>query len=203
VPDARQIGIALVLAAQALAVHFGVRQEYLPPVPRLEAFPKELPGWSMLRDDAIDPVILAALGADATLSRTYAETDGPATAHLSIAWFQSQRGGRKQPHSPKVCLPGAGWTPVESGSRRIGDIEVNQYTVANRGSRAVVLYWYQTPYRVVASEWAAKFWLAADALRYNRTDTTLVRVVVQVEGAEEAGRNAAVRFAEVFRGANW
>jgi hypothetical protein len=42
----------------------------------------------------------------------------------------------------------------------------------------VVLYWYQTPRRVVAGEWAAKLWLVADAVRDKRTDTALVRVVI-------------------------
>jgi len=49
-----------------------------------------------------------------------------------------------------------------------------------------VLYWYQSPNRVVASEYKAKFWTVADAIRYNRTDTSLVRVVVPVPGTDEA-----------------
>jgi len=34
----------------------------------------------------------------------------------------------------------------------------------------------------VAGEWAAKFWLMADALRDRRTDTSLVRVISWVVG---------------------
>jgi EpsI family protein len=53
-----------------------------------------------------------------------------------------------------------------------------RYIVAKRKEHSVVLYWYQTPRRVVAGEWAAKLWLVAEALRDKRTDTALVRVIV-------------------------
>ena len=36
------------------------------------------------------------------------------------------------------------------------------------------------PQRVIASEYAAKFWLVADAIRYHRSDTALVKIVVPV-----------------------
>jgi EpsI family protein len=72
--------------------------------------------------------------------------------------------------------------------------------VANRDARDVVLYWYQTPSRAVASEWAAKFWLMADALRYHRTDTSLVRVVVPTNASDDqAASIAAARFAMAVR----
>jgi len=59
----------------------------------------------------------------------------------------------------------------------------------------VVLYWYQARDRVIASEYRAKLYLVADAIRYNRTDTALVRVVVPVSGNDSAG---ATKTAEEF-----
>ena len=59
----------------------------------------------------------------------------------------------------------------------------------------MVLYWYQMPSHVVASEWSAKFWLMADALRYKRTDTALVRIVF--DGEEESP--AASEFLEAVQ----
>jgi len=64
-----------------------------------------------------------------------------------------------------------------------GAITVNRYVIHNRGTRAIVLYWYQTSRRVIASEWDAKFWLAVDALRDKRTDTAIVRVAVAIRPA--------------------
>jgi EpsI family protein len=77
-----------------------------------------------------------------------------------------------------------------------GDITVNRYIVNKGEQRAMVLYWYQTPRRVIAGEWAAKFWLAADALRDKRTDTALVRVITwPARGGDEPATTAAVGFA--------
>jgi hypothetical protein len=46
------------------------------------------------------------------------------------------------------------------------------------------LYWYQSHNRVIASEYFAKFWLVADAIRYNRSDTALVKIVVPVRNED-------------------
>ena len=69
---------------------------------------------------------------------------------------------------------------------------MKRYLVVRGESKTLVLYWYQTPKRIVASEYAAKFWLAADSVRYRRSDTSLVRVIVPVGAIslEEADRLA-------------
>jgi len=65
-----------------------------------------------------------------------------------VAWFQSQRGGESQPHSPQVCLPAAGWTPTVSDriamDTRSGAATVDRYIAKLGAERAFVLYWYQT-----------------------------------------------------------
>jgi len=48
-----------------------------------------------------------------------------------------------------------------------------------------VLYWYQSQRRVIASEFAAKFWLVLDSIRYHRSDTALVRVTVPVIAGDQ------------------
>ena len=63
---------------------------------------------------------------------------------------------------------------------RARPIEINRYIVSKGDDHAVVLYWYQSRDRVVASEYRATLFTAWDALRYNRTDTELVRVVTPV-----------------------
>jgi EpsI family protein len=198
--SARAVVLVALLGVQAVVVQVAVPPEHLPPAPDLASFPRELPGWKALRDDPMAPDELNGLAADATLSRTYRATDGSATAQLFVAWYRSQRDGRPQPHSPSICLPGAGWEPVSKGHIRVGDADVDRWVVANRDARDVVLYWYQTPSRAVASEWAAKFWLMADALRYHRTDTSLVRVVVPTNASDDqAASIAAARFAMAVR----
>jgi EpsI family protein len=58
-----------------------------------------------------------------------------------------------------------------------------------------VLYWYQSHNRVIASEYAAKIFTVVDSIRYNRSDTSLVRVVVPVQDGDTQGAvNTAVSF---------
>jgi EpsI family protein len=156
--------------------------------------------WKIFRGDPIDPEVAAELRADRLVSQTYIETPAKAFASLLVAWFQTQQGGARQPHSPKVCLPSGGWTPrivdeitVDTSA---GPITVNRYVVDKDTQSAVVLYWYQTPRRVIAGEWAAKFWLMADSLRDKRTDTALVRVTTwPTRGGDEAATAVATEFA--------
>jgi EpsI family protein len=135
------------------------------------------------------------LRADDYLTRQYAAAPGE-SANLFVAYFQSQRAGQT-PHSPKNCLPGAGWTwsvadtiPVDiAGSAQ--PIEINRYIVSKGDDHAVVLYWYQSRDRVVASEYRAALFTAWDALRSNHTDTELVRVVTPVTAS-------GVKFIQAF-----
>jgi EpsI family protein len=59
-------------------------------------------------------------------------------------------------------------------------ITVNRYVIAKGLERRLVLYWYQAHGRVVASEYWAKFYLVADAIRMNRSDGALIRVTTPI-----------------------
>jgi EpsI family protein len=111
-----------------------------------------------------------------------------------VAGFRTQRTG-KAPHSPKNCLPGSGYVPISSGELTIdvgrpAPISVNRYVVASGSRQDLVLYWYQSRDRVVANEYKAKFWVMRDAIRLNRTDTALVRVIVPLENRNDAQAQA-------------
>jgi EpsI family protein len=191
--------VAAALALQALAVALVSGVEHLPPVPDLANFPTGIGDWQRVREDLLSEGVARNLGADARITSTYLDHRTGLYADLLVAWFQSQRGGARQPHSPKVCLPATGWEPRESGDLSLdfpsGGITVNRLVMAGNHQRAVVTYWYQTPRRVVAGEWPAKFWLAADALRDGRSDTALVRIFVWTgKGGDAEAADAAVRF---------
>ncbi|HEY1221166.1 MAG: exosortase C-terminal domain/associated protein EpsI [Bryobacteraceae bacterium] len=194
-PDRRTILTAAFLAVQAGAIYWAATGERVPTPPDLEKLAPQFGGWVQVRQEAIDADIRSQLGADRLLSRSYFHVPAGPFANLFVAWFGSQRDGTRQPHSPKVCLPGNGWIPEVAGVVTIntaaGAITVNRYIIQNRGARAIVLYWYQTPRRVIAGEWDAKFWLAADALRDRRTDTAIVRVALAIPPGQDAAATAA------------
>jgi EpsI family protein len=154
----------------------------------------------MVEDVQLDKDTLDVLKADDIMSRVYQNQKTGQMATLFVAFFETQRTG-KAPHSPKNCLPGAGWVPSQSGVVDISvpgqakPIEVNRYVVARGQNQSVVLYWYQARNRVIASEYSAKLFTVADAIRYDRSDTSLVRVVV---GAPEGNTQAAMATAAAF-----
>jgi EpsI family protein len=200
VPEACRILVPLFVAAQILVVHAAADGEHPPAAPALARFPAVFGPWKAFRGDPIDAATAKELGADRLVSQTYIDTPTGSAASLLVAWFQTQREGARQPHSPKVCLPGAGWTPRVVDELTLdtaaGAITVNRYVADKDTQRAVVLYWYQTPRRVIAGEWAAKFWLAADAWRDKRTDTALVRVITwPAGGGDQAATAVATGFA--------
>jgi EpsI family protein len=77
-------------------------------------------------------------------------------------------------------------------------ITVNRYRIRKGLDEEVVLYWYQSHGRVVANEYRSKIFMVYDAVRLNRTDAALVRVISPRIGsgpdAEEAASAAAVDF---------
>ena len=78
-------------------------------------------------------------------------------------------------------------------------IRINRYVIAKGDEKSVVLYWYQSRDRVIASEYAAKFWLVLDSMRYHRSDTSLVRVIVpNAGGREQDAASTAIRFVQTI-----
>jgi EpsI family protein len=183
-----------VLILQAVGLYAVSRQEQIPPNRPLEQFPREAAGWRVVQEGVVEQEILDVLKADELLNRTYADANGR-TANLFVAYFRSQRTG-KAPHSPKNCLPGSGWTPSESTIAPLAvpgvarPLSVNRHIVSRGDQKSLVLYWYQARDRAIASEYKAKIYMVADAIRYNRTDTALVRVVTPVLGNDVAGATA-------------
>jgi EpsI family protein len=106
-----------------------------------------------------------------------------------VSYYERQAQG-KTIHSPRNCLPGAGWEVLNSGTAPItsgGDTYiVNHYTLKNGPASAIVYYWYQGRGRVVANEYTVKWNLLRDAAVLGHTEEALVRVVVPIEAAHGA-----------------
>ncbi len=197
----RFLAAAGLLAATVFLLQVRGRFEQIPARQALEKLPKEFSGW-MSRDLSILPEVRQVLGDGDFLSRVYGRTPEEPGLELFIAYFASQRTGTAI-HSPRNCLPGAGWTPVESSRilipRAGGEpVIANRYLIARGMERKVVVYWYQSNRRAIASEYWAKFYLVTDSIRLNRSDGSLVRVITQLARGEslEHGERRAVAFAQ-------
>ena len=170
-------------------------------------FPMTLDGWRGRQDAPIDDKVLAVLGVDDYLTRVYYAADRSAVG-LYMGYYKSQRQGDTI-HSPLNCLPGSGWEPLSNSRIRVpvdsggsgasaAEIPVNRYIVQKGLDRQLVVYWYQSHGRVVASEYWGKFYLISDAIRLNRTDGALVRVIAPIDAGAEDGESRAERIATQF-----
>jgi EpsI family protein len=192
--------LTLALLLQASLFYAASRGERVPAGPPLDLFPNRLGSWQEVQNYPVEQEIRDQLKADDLLNRLYADPESHADAGLFVAYFKTQRTGQS-PHSPKNCLPGSGWEPEAEGVLDVAvqgqpePIRINRYVVSHGDEKSVVLYWYQSQRRVIASEFSAKFWLVMDSIRYHRSDTALVRVTVPVTGTgAEAATQIGVSF---------
>jgi EpsI family protein len=195
--------ICLLLAAAALLLHLRDSSERCAASEPLSDFPKDISAWTGI-DQPIDSETREVLGTGDFLSRIYTQgkPDENATPPIAlfIGYFPSQRTGTTI-HSPKNCLPGSGWVFESSSAVALRDAEgkshrIGEYVIVNGGQRQFVAYWYQAHGRTVANEYMAKIYLVTDAIRMNRTDGALVRVITPMESSSDFS-NARIR-AETF-----
>jgi EpsI family protein len=202
-PLARAAVICLLLAGAAVFLA-NARKGEAPLVRETFAtFPMALAPWRAVVDPPMDDDVLKVLGVDDYLSRVYYQPNGAALG-LYMGFYASQRQGDTI-HSPLNCLPGAGWEAVSQGRLQIAnvdgagrDITVNRYIVQKGLDRQLVLYWYQSRDRVVASEYVSRAYLIQDAIRTNRTDGSMIRVLAPLSITSEADANRAEQLAVDF-----
>jgi len=186
------IALGVVLAAAPLPGALG-RNEAMPLRHPLATLSLELDGWRG-RDESISDRVVERLGTRDVLLREYEDAAGN-RVWLYVSYFARQQQG-EQSHSPKNCLPGAGWQPVQD--RRVpypfGDGatgEINEIVFAKGDQRQLVYYWFRERNRIVASEYLVRWYLAVDAVTRQRTDGALVRVSTPV-GRSEAEARATI-----------
>lgn len=163
-------------------------------------FPEEVDGARSVEDPIAAPV-LKELAVTDYLSRIYRLPDGGEVS-LFIGFYASQRTGATY-HSPLNCIPGSGWQVADRATTalRVPGREaaaVNEIVIQRGPVKLLVLYWYHDRGRVIASEYMAKIYLVWDAAIRHRTDGSLVRVIVPIDGDEAAARATARRFAQTL-----
>jgi EpsI family protein len=166
----------------------------------LRELPYTLASWGGEEHPLEERIVQAVSVTDYT-NRIYRNQADP-PVQLYIGYYASQRTGDTI-HSPKNCLPGAGWDPIHSGYVSISlpdgqQIVVNEYVIARGLDKDLVFYWYQGRGRVIASEYWGKFWMVADAISHNRTDGALVRLLTPMNDGEVQARARLVNFTQLL-----
>lgn len=192
--------VAVVLALAATSVTWFSRAEARVPRQPFSRFPLQVGQWKGHENPPFEAKLLRVLGVDDYINRTYVRGAWPVS--LYAGYYETQRTGDTI-HSPMKCLPGTGWQPLSTGVTTIEvptsdggirPIRVNRYVVQKGSERYVVMFWYQAHGAVVTSEYVAKLRLMVDAVRINRTDGALVRVIVPIaDGAPDTAADDTAR----------
>lgn len=195
------VSAALLLGA-LLVVQFRSPGEAVQMRKPFSVFPAALGAWKGQEETILEPDILNMLKMSDYLMRRYVAPDGR-SVWLYVGFWQSQRKGGDI-HSPKNCLPGGGWEPVEASQMSIqiprlaAPISVNRYLIQKDNQMQVALYWFQTQGKVVTGELSAKIALVRNALLKNRTDGALVRLSSPVQGGVEQTTERLVAFVQAL-----
>jgi EpsI family protein len=191
--------ILLVLLATAFVLESRGDTDRLVSTETLSHMPQTFGDWNStdlpLADDVLD-----VLGKGVFLNRLYNTPNRSAPVSLFIGYFPTQRTGQTM-HSPQNCLPGAGWTFDSKKYVDLTDVNgktyrVGEYLISNADTKQFVIYWYQAHGRSIPNEYLAKLYMVTDAIRTNRTDGAIVRIITPVMPSEpvEAAEARAIGF---------
>ena len=181
----------LAVSAGVLLMALGFLQlrstgEAVPLARSLSTFPDSLGDWQGREVTPLETEVLSLLRVSDYLVRRYEDPVGR-SVWLYIGYWNTQRKGA-QPHSPRNCLPGSGWEPLEASrlwipGRSRPALAVNRFVVQKDSAQQVVLYWYLAQGRPVSGEIEARVETVSNAILRNRTDGALVRVSSPVYGS--------------------
>jgi EpsI family protein len=190
----------LLIMGTALTAGAGAQRSIALRAPLADVVPKTMLGLDGV-DQTISETEQRVAGMDQYLLRNYSRAGAAATAttfSIYVGYYEKQARGQTI-HSPKNCLPGAGWEALTSTTTMVatanGPVEVTKYLLKRKDERAVVLYWYQGRGRVEANEYRVKWNLLRDAAMRRRSDEALVRIVVPVTKTEDTALQVATRVA--------
>ncbi len=188
-----------VMLASALLMQYATHSENVPPSRPLSEFPLRIGSW-VGNPERFDERVYQVLGVDDTVLATYQNPVG-AWVQLYVGFYRSQREGDLI-HSPKNCMPGGGWNIVDTSVEPVAvpsrdePIEAAKLILEKGGRRQVVLYWFQSRGRFIASEYLQRIYLVIDSITRHRTDGSFVRLIAPVDPrGEEPTLNTLKSFA--------
>ena len=195
----RKAGLSLLLAALICACSLGVstslalsfKSAAAPPRASFLEFPTRLGNWSG-HTQQLDPQTVGMLKATDYYLGDFVATAGGTPVNLFVAYYNSLNKGAAI-HSPRVCLPGAGWEFASFEERRLADIDpgltgtYNRTIIQNGTQKILMYYWYQLGARRTANEFSMKYYLLLDSIIKHRQDGALVRLFTPIDARDFEG----------------
>jgi len=172
----------LILAAALLiTIAFMSALKYLRPdsgpLPNLDNFPLQIDGWAG-RLDQVDRATIELLNPDRYFAATYTNAAGD-RVQLFFDYFSSRSMSRGI-HSPRNCLPGAGWVIARSDDRSLTlenrFIPATRFYLSLGGSNQVMDFWYITRHGETSDDYTFKLFGLLSSLTFQPGDVAFVRI---------------------------
>ena len=118
--------------------------------------------------------------------------------NLYIAYYENQKFG-PAPHSPELCIPGDGWkitsiTSVKLKNKKEKTIEVNRLIITKGEHKIITYYWLKQGTKTFRKQYLARMDLILFAMKENRADAALIRLVSEVgKNESEADTDARMQ----------
>ena len=191
------IASVCVIGVTALSFMLPERQEEIPARQSLANFPLSIEQWRG-ETKSMELQYINALRFEDYLLANFNRANQ--RLEFYIAYYDSQRKGESA-HSPRSCLPGAGWKIEDRTQETIEYVDkngnakvigVNRMLVKRGDASFLTYYWFKQRDRHLSNEYLVKWYLFWDALTKNRTDGALVRVIYPLVQGDDVGESDQV-----------
>jgi EpsI family protein len=127
----------------------------------------------------IEKGVIAMLSPDAIFNALYANSSG-GRVDLFFSYFAGDN-AQSGVHSPRNCMPGAGWT-IEKTERHdipfgTGVIPASRMYVRYEAETRVVDYWYISRHGETSSDYSLKLFTMLGALSFQPADVAFIRFI--------------------------
>lgn len=185
----RTLTASALMILSMLCLRYLSHGENIQPSKPLSTFPKHIAEWTG-KEERFDEATYNLLRVDDSFICRYNTSDGR-HVQLYVGFYQSQREGNLI-HSPKHCMPGGGWNIIRTSIEELaipstnpGKVKVVKLILEKFSERQIVLYWFQSRGRFIASEYLQKIFLVIDSITKNRTEGSFVRLIAPVINGDE------------------
>lgn len=195
-----RIAVLLIILSALVAYTYILRYRDVvpPPLPDLSGIPSGIGDYAST-DNHQPAEALRLLGADATVSRSYRNSEGH-TVQFFLGYFVKQQ-ENSQIHSPKHCYPGSGWNIVRESSVRLrlagNEVPVKDLVISDGKDVQEVVYWFDTQGGVITDEFVLKWYQMKSALLRKPQAAAFIRFSTEISPASpERSRGELIRFIE-------
>ena len=181
--SAVKIMLASLLIAVVASSPIVERDDFVISSKPFSSFPQMLVKWS-----ANEKRLPAAIiDSSDYYNGTYTSPKGKGI-NLYIAYYADQKFG-PAPHSPELCIPGDGWKitsnePYELKNKKGEAIEVNRLIITKGEHTIITYYWLKQGSKTFTKQYMARLDLILFAIKENRADAALIRMVSEVASNE-------------------